>query len=103
MPHVIRSASLTDYLEVAHSAGLDPYRLVDAIGLPRECLRDPDVKIPLAAVARPLESSAKAAGIDNFGLRLSEQRLLSNLAPVGRVAREQPTGRTAVQIAGRYI
>lgn len=103
MPHVIRSASLTDYIEVAQSVGLDPYRMVDAIGLPRECLRDPDVKIPLAAVARLLESSAKAAGIDNFGLRLSERRMLSNLGPVGLIAREQPTGRTAVQVVARYI
>jgi len=103
MPHLIRSASLTDYLEVAHSVGLDPYRMVDAVGLPRECLSDPDVKIPLAAVARLLESSAKAAGIDNFGLRLSEKRLLSNLGPVGLIAREQPTGRTAVQVIARYI
>src|SRR5262245_23095084 len=103
MPHLIRSASLTDYLEVAHSVGLDPYRMVDAVGLPRECLSDPDVKIPLAAVARLLESSAKAAGIDNFGLRLSEKRLLSNLGPVGLIAREQPTGRTAVQVVARYI
>src|SRR5215813_14928551 len=103
MPHLIRSASLTDYIEVAKSAGLDPYRMVDAVGLPRECLRDPDVKIPLAAVARLLESSAKAAGIDNFGLRLSEKRLLSNLGPVGLIAREQPTGRTAVQVVARYI
>jgi len=103
MPHLIRSASLTDYLEVAHSVGLDPYRMVDAVGLPRECLSDPDVKIPLAAVARLLESSAKAAKIDNFGLRLSEKRLLSNLGPVGLIAREQPTGRTAVQVIARYI
>ena len=103
MPHLIRSASLTDYLEVADSAGLEPYRMVDALGLPRECLRDPDVKIPLAAAARLLESSAKAAGIDNFGLRLSEKRLLSNLGPVGLIAREQPTGRTAVQVIARYI
>jgi AraC-like DNA-binding protein len=103
MPHLIRSASLTDYLEVAHSAGLDPHRMVHAVGLPRECLRDPDVKIPLAAVARLLESSAKAAGIDNFGLRLSENRLLSNLGPIGLIAREQPTGRTAVQVVARYI
>src|SRR5262245_58330043 len=103
MPHLIRSASLTDYFEVAHSEGLDPYRMVDAVVLRRECLSDPDVKIPLAAVARLLESSAKAAGIDNFGLRLSEKRLLSNLGPVGLIAREQPTGRTAVQVIARYI
>jgi len=103
MPHLIRSASLTDYRDVAHSAGLDPYRMVDAVGLPKACLSDPDVKIPLAAVARLLESSAKAAGIDNFGLRLSEKRLLSNLGPVGLIAREQPTGRTAVQVIARYI
>ncbi len=103
MAHVIRSACLTDYLEVARSVGLEPYRMLSAVGLPRACLRNPDVKIPLAAVNRLLEASAKAANIENFGLRLSERRLLSNLGPLGLFAREQPTVRKAVEVLSRYI
>ena len=77
--------------------------MVDAIGLSRACLRDPDIKIPLRAAVRLLETSAKAAKIDNFGLRLSERRLLSNLGPIGLIAREQPTVRKAIEALVRYI
>ena len=103
MPHLIRGACLTDYVEVAHSVGLDPYRMVEAVGLPSASLKDPDLKISLPAFIRLLEASAKAASIDNFGLRLSERRLLSNLGPVGLMAREQPTVRKAMEALAHYI
>jgi hypothetical protein len=35
MPHLIRSACLTDFIEVARSVGLGAYRMVEAVGLPR--------------------------------------------------------------------
>jgi AraC-like DNA-binding protein len=94
---------LTDYVDVSHLVGLEPYRMVDAVGLPRACLQDPDLKISLPAFIRLLEASAKAANIDNFGLRLSERRLLSNLGPVGLIAREQPTVRKAMDALAHYI
>jgi AraC-like DNA-binding protein len=50
-----------------------------------------------------LEVSAKAAEINNFGLRLSERRVLSNLGPVGLMAREQPTVRKAMEALAHYI
>jgi Arabinose-binding domain of AraC transcription regulator, N-term len=90
MPHLIRSAVLTDYVLVARSLGLEPYRLVQAAGLPASCLRDPDRKIPLGAVLHLLEDSARAAGIEDFGLRLAERRSLSNLGPVGLLVRVAP-------------
>jgi hypothetical protein len=45
MPRLIRSAVLTDYIEVARSFGLDPYRLLKEARLDRSCLLDPDIKI----------------------------------------------------------
>jgi AraC-like DNA-binding protein len=50
-----------------------------------------------------LEASAKAAKIDNFGLRLSEKRRLSNLGPVGLMAREQATVREGIQALANYM
>jgi AraC-like DNA-binding protein len=94
---------LTDYADVARSVGLEPYRMVEAVGLPKTSLNDPDLKISLAAFIQLLEASAKAANVDNFGLRLSEKRLLSNLGPVGLMAREQPTVRKAVEALGNHI
>src|SRR5262245_21765493 len=82
MPYLIRAACLTDYVEVARSVGLEPNRMIDAVGLPQASLHNPDLKISLAAFTRLLEVSAKAARVDDFGLRLSERRLLSNLGPL---------------------
>jgi AraC-like DNA-binding protein len=103
MLYLIRGACLTDYVEFARSVGLEPFRMIEAVGLPRACLSDPDLKISLPAFIRLLEASAKAAKIDNFGLRLSERRLLSNLGPVGLMVREQSTVRKALEALARYI
>src|SRR5215469_10296131 len=53
-----RSAVLSGYVELAQSVGLDPYQMVAAHGFPPACLTDPELKIPLRAVARLLEDSA---------------------------------------------
>jgi hypothetical protein len=36
MPHLIRSACLSDFIEAARSVGLEPYRMVEAVGLPQD-------------------------------------------------------------------
>jgi AraC-like DNA-binding protein len=103
MTDLVRSAALTDYVEVARAVGLDPYRMLDALGLGRAALRDPDAKVSAAAVRRLFEASARAAGIDDFGLRLAEKRELSNLGPLALVVREQPTIRKALDALIQYI
>jgi hypothetical protein len=45
----------------------------------------------------------KQQKIENFGLRLSERRLLSNLGPDGLLAREQQTVRKAMEALAHYI
>jgi AraC-like DNA-binding protein len=103
MPHLIRAACLTDYVDVARSVGVEPYCMVAAVGLTRASLNDADLKISLPAFIRLLEATAKAAKIDNFGLRLSERRMLSNLGPVGLMVREQPTVRKAMETLAHYV
>jgi len=103
MSDLVRSAALTDYVEVARAVGLDPFRMLDAVGLGRAVLRDPDAKISAAAVRRLFEASAKAAGIEDFGLRLAERRELSNLGPLALIVREQPTVRKALDALIQYI
>lgn len=103
MAYLLRSASLTNYVEVARSVGLDPYRQLSAAGINRSVLLDPDIKIPAGAVGRLLEASAQAAGIDDFGLRMAETRELSNLGPLGFVAREEPTLRKTLESIAHYL
>jgi AraC-like DNA-binding protein len=103
MEHLSRSAALTGYAELARSVGLDPYRILDAAGVSRRALTDPDLKVSASAVGRILETSARRSGVEDFGLRLAEKRRLSNLGLVGLIAREQPSVRQAIEVMGQYI
>src|SRR5262249_18465861 len=102
MPKLIRSACLTNYEEVARSLGLDPYRQLKAAGLSRACLADPDTMIRASAVGRLLEASAKAAGVEDFGLRMAETQRLSILGPIGLLLQEEPTVRRTLASLARY-
>jgi len=102
MSGLARSATLTNYAEVASSAGLNPLPLLREFGLPQRCLRDPELKVPIDAVRRLLETSAERSGVEAFGLLMAETRRLSNLGPLGLLIREQPTLRLAVEALARY-
>jgi AraC-like DNA-binding protein len=101
--YLIRSACLSDYVEIARSVGLEPYRMLNAVGLPRSSLKNPDMKIPAAAFGRLLEASAKASGANDFGLRIAERRQLSHMGLLGLVVREQPSVRKAIEAMITYM
>lgn len=103
MTDLVRSACLTSYPEIARSLGLQPVRLLDACGIDRRCLDDSDIKIPTEGLARLLEASAKAAKVEDFGLRLAETRTLSVLGPIGLLVREEATVRDALHALMRYM
>jgi len=104
MADLIRSACLTSYPEIARSLGLDPLVMLAAAGIDRRYLHgDPDARMPAGALGRLLEASARAAGVDDFGLRLAETRSLSVLGPVGLLVREEPTVRAALDSSMRYM
>ena len=103
MGPTIRSASLVAYPEIARSVGLDPDKMLKEAGLPRSCLRNPDLRISAEAVAELLEASASAARVDDFALRLAQRRGLSNLGPLALIVREQPTVRKAIEVLIQYI
>lgn len=99
----VRSAALTNYAEVARSVGLDPFAQLRAAGLDARVLHDPDLKIPVARVHSLLESSAHAADIDDFGLRMAMSRRVSNLGLIALAAREEPTVRDALRCLQRSM
>lgn len=88
MPGVIRSASLTNYAEIARQFGLDPDPLLREFGLPRRCLEDVELPVPIDAVRALLEASAERSGAEGFGLLMAETRCLSNLGPLGLLLRK---------------
>ena len=97
MPRLIRSASLTNFAEVARKVGLDPARMLSKFGLPQRCLQDPELDVPIDKVRQLLEVSAERSNVEAFGLLMAETRQLSNLGPVGLLVREQPTARLAIE------
>ncbi|MFJ4292975.1 AraC family transcriptional regulator [Cupriavidus sp. NPDC089707] len=103
MSYYLRSASLTNYVEVARAVGLDPHQQMRAARISRDVLLDPDIRIPAALVGRLLDASARAAQVDDFGLRMAELRQFSNLGPLAFVVREQPTLRRALESMVRYM
>jgi AraC-like DNA-binding protein len=103
MPRLIRSAVLTDYVEVARSVGLDPYAMIAECGLPPASLTDTELKVPAAAVGRLLEASARRSGKSDFGLKLADRRSLSNLGALALLVREQPTIRKALEVLVGYM
>src|SRR5262249_527339 len=103
MPHRIRSAVLNNYVEVARSVGLDPYRMLTEFRLPPAALDDPEVKVPADAVGRLLEESATRAGKFDFGLRLADKRTVANLGALALLVREQPTIRKALDVMAGYM
>ena len=102
MSGLIRSASLTNYAEVARAAALDPRRMLREFGLPPHCLDEPDLVVPMDSVRAVLEASAERSGVEAFGLLMAEARRLSNLGPLGLLIREQPTLRLAVEAFVSY-
>lgn len=102
MTTLIRSASLTNFVEIAKQCGLQPLALLAEVGLPARCLNEPDLKIPAQAVGRLLELAAARAGEPAFGLRMAASRKLSNLGPLGLLLREEPTLKNALDRLVRY-
>lgn len=103
MTALVRSASLTHFIQAAGECGLDAQALAAAAGLPSRCLDDPDLKIPARGVARLLELAAARAQDPAFALRMVESRRLSNLGPLGLVVRDEPTLRSALVALMRHM
>src|SRR3954464_4187355 len=98
----VRCATLDGYVRLARSSGLDPARLLAAVGLDVADLAVPDRWIPAAAVARLLERSAQESGLEDFGLRLAGVRRLATLGPLSVVLRQEPDLRSALSLLSRY-
>src|SRR5687767_10885197 len=98
----VRTATLDGYIGLARSAGLDPGRLLGEVGLSVADLAVPDKWVPAAAVARVLERSAAASGLEDFALRLAGLRRLATLGPLSVVLRQEPDLRSALGLLCRY-
>jgi AraC-like DNA-binding protein len=102
MPQLGRSAGLTGFVDVAREAGLDPYRLAAAVGLPRAVLGNPQLMVSLPAMTDLVERAAKVSGVEDFGLRMASHRRLSTMGPLGLAIGQQTSLRNALQVMVDY-
>jgi AraC-like DNA-binding protein len=99
----LRSAVLNGYVEVAQSVGLNPHPLMRVAGIDPASFAATQGWIAAKSVSELLELSASQSGRDDFGLRMSLDRGVSNLGPVGLIAREEPDVRSALGIVLRHM
>lgn len=99
----LRSAVLNGYLEVAKSVGLNPYPLMRVSGLDPATFSATEGWIEAKCVVELFELSALQSGCDDFGVRMLGNRGVSNLGPVGLIAREEPDVRSAMGIVLRHM
>lgn len=100
---MLRSAVLNGYVEVAESVGLNPHPLMRVAGIDPGAFAAATGWISAQSVDRLLEISAAQSGCADFGVRMSGDRGVSNLGPVGLVAREEPDVRSALGIVLRHM
>lgn len=100
---LIRSTSLSGYIELVESLGRDPHTFLRAVGISAKALNDPDALIPRDAARELLEITARATRKEDFALRLAAQRKLSALGPISLVLKEEPTPRHALNTLCRYL
>lgn len=103
MVSFIRAAALSDFSEIANSAGIDPLLLCRAVGIAPSALSDPDEKIRSDAVGVLLELAARQSGLDDFALRMAERRRPSSWGVTGLLMAQQKTFGEAMAAGARYI
>lgn len=96
----VRAVSLTSYVPLAQSLGLDPYALLAEFGIDPRHLRKPEYRIPADAVSGLLTESARRSGCEAFGLLLAEKRSFASLGPLSLLLRHESSLRA---VLGRMI
>lgn len=95
--HELRAVTLTGYLEVAESCGLDGYWMLRHAGISPASITDPESRLPAQAVVRLLEKSAQRSGCENFGLLMAERRSFASLGPIALLLDRVGSVREAIQ------
>lgn len=98
----VRTAALTNYIEVARFVGLDPYRMLKRARISPAMLDDPDRRIALSSADTLLTESARASSCQSFGLMMAATRTLSQMGAISLLLRHQETVGAVVDTLSRY-
>ncbi|WP_193161678.1 AraC family transcriptional regulator [Microbulbifer hainanensis] len=99
----IRSGALAGFNQLVPALGGDPAALLAKVGLPADCMRRPDLLIPIATLTKLLNICADELNCTDFGLRLADKQGVRILGALGRLVLESADLRTALVVAQRYM
>jgi AraC-like DNA-binding protein len=102
MQTMLRSSSMGGYFDVARRLGLNPFALLEQLGIDAAALTNPDDRIPLAAACRLLELSAEQASCPTFGLQMAETRSQFGTGLVNVLLAHKRTLREVLLAAAEY-
>jgi AraC-like DNA-binding protein len=97
--HQMRAVSLSSYLEVAASVGLDGQRLLRQAGIWPETLADPEQRLPARVVIGLVDRSAELSGCESFGLQMAAARTFASLGPLSLLLERLPNPREVIRAA----
>jgi len=102
MAPTVRAVALTNYIEVARFAGLDPYAMLRVARISPEQLSDPECRLPAAAAVGLLIESARLSQRADFGLLIAECRTFASLGPISLLLEHQPSLRAMIETITRF-
>lgn len=102
MNTLVRSVILVKYSGIARGLGIDPVQMVNHVGLDRQCLLTPDLRVPAASLTQVLEASAKMADCSTLGLLVGASWRLSDFGVISLLLQHQPTLRQTLLELKRY-
>ena len=97
--HQMRAVSLSSYLEVAASVGLDGQRLLRQAGISPETLADPEQRLPARVAIGLVDRSAELSGCESFGLQMAAARTFASLGPLSLLLERLPNVREVIRAA----
>jgi AraC-like DNA-binding protein len=100
---LIRAVSATSIVRFLSAAGAPVSRTWDRAGLPIAALSDPERLVPLPALARFVDDSARTQGIDDLGLRIGAQTGVETLGMFGAAIRSAVTLGDALRTASAAV
>ncbi len=99
----IRSGALAGFNLLVPRLGGDPAELLGEVGLPADCMRRPDLLIPIATLSALLDLCADQLRCADFGLRLADMQGVRILGVLGQLLMGEVTLRTALESSQRYM
>lgn len=93
----VRAGSLTSYVSLAQSVGLDGFAMLREFKIEPQLLRKPEYRISANAVSALLAETACRSGCEAFGLLLAEKRSFSSLGPLSLLLRHESSLRAVLR------